>query len=128
MVNNSIYVEIFLFRLTAATVADQDVEFGDDAEAGDEFLTYLASVANIGNNHRYLVAIKKAQKRAGQQRGGPKVVLYDGDDMLAAEEVLKNVRQELRDHGYWNSESFTVPFPESAAVDDVLDTLFPSLN
>jgi hypothetical protein len=127
MTNNSLHTEKFLLRITERPAPNQDAEFTDDVKVGDEFLAYLASVANIKNNQRYLVAIKKSQKRGNQQRDGAKTVLYDGDEALVAEEVLKKVRRELREHGYWNSESFTVAFPEGVLVDGVgvLDALFP---
>jgi hypothetical protein len=99
--------------------APGDAEFTDDVKVGDELTAYLASVTNSKNNQRYLVAIKKIQRRAGQQRDGIKTVLYDGDDAAAAEEVLKNVRQELRANGYWKAEDWLVPSPENVSVDGV---------
>jgi hypothetical protein len=124
MVNNSIYVEKFLLRINEANIPGLEADFTDDVKIGDEFTAYLVSVANIENNHRYLVAAKKLQGRSGQLRGGPKIVLYDGDKTQAAEEVLGKMRQDLRDHGYWNAENWAVPFPGSVSVDGVFDALF----
>jgi len=109
---------------TNVSEQEQGIDFADDVKVGDELCAYLVSVANTGNNHRYLVALKRVQRRDGKLRGLPKIVPYDGGKAQAVEESLSRIRLDLRADGYWLAESWVVPFPGGFSVDGTLDAFF----